>query len=588
MSPRIGSIATMGTVADLIWQQAGAAPDAVAVIDATGTAVTYQELARRADAVAAQLAAAGVVTDEVVGVWRPRSVDGLVQVLGVWRAGGAVLYLDPDWPARRLQYMAATSAVRLVRAADPIPDLSPLLPAAAATAVGLEPVQGPLCYVVFTSGSTGTPKGVLIEHPGVINMATALSRRFAVSAETRVLQFAAWSWDAAMAEILMTLTAGATLVLAPDTARTGGPTLARTLREHRVDVATLTPSVLAALPSDDLPALRTVVAVGEVCPPRLVERWASPQRRFFNGYGPTEASVAVTVGELHPGQEVHIGTPLPGVTVQVVDEHGRPQPPGAVGEIVVGGIGVARGYAASPAATAARFTTDTGGRRWYHTGDLATRRADGVLVYLGRTDDQVKIRGHRLTLGEVEHILTAHPAVRACAVVAVAGRLIAHVAADPDYTGGLPEADLAGALYGHAAALLPPHAVPAIHVVAALPLTAAGKVDRESLRAAQATAAAPATHDREDLLPGGSLAAVLDVVTAALDRPVHPDTDIIDAGGHSLLVAQLCVALSEVLGLEVPYVAVALNRTPAGIAAAIDDLAPAPALGPAIASRSAV
>ncbi|MFG2045534.1 non-ribosomal peptide synthetase [Dactylosporangium sp. NPDC048998] len=584
MSPRVRNTATPGTVADLIWQRAEAAPDAVAVIDATGTAVTYQQLARRADAVAAELAAAGLAADDVAGVCWPRSVDGLVQLLGVWRAGGAVLYLDPAWPARRLQYMATACAVRHVRAADPAPDLSPPRPPAASAGIGLEPVHGPLCYVVFTSGSTGTPKGVLIEHPGVVTMATALADRFEVRSGTRVLQFAAWSWDAALAEILMTLTAGATLVLAPDSARAGGPALARALREHRVEVATLTPSVLAAVPTDDLPDLRTVVAVGEVCPPRLVERWASPHRRFFNGYGPTETTVAVTAGELHPGQEVHIGAPLPGVTVQIVDTDGRPQPAGAVGEIVVGGIGVARGYAASPAATAARFTTDASGRRWYHTGDLATRRVDGALVYLGRTDDQVKIRGHRLTLGEVEHILTAHPAVRACAVVAVADRLTAHITADPDYTGGPPEADLAGTLHQHAATLLPPHAVPDIHVIAALALTAAGKIDREALRT-RAAAAPLAPHDREDPLPGGSLATVLDVVTAALDRPVRPDTDIIDAGGHSLLVAQLCVALSDALGVEVPYVAVALNRTPSGIAAAIDDLAATPS--PASASRSA-
>ncbi|GAA2351647.1 non-ribosomal peptide synthetase [Dactylosporangium salmoneum] len=585
MSPRSRSTVAAGTAADLIWSWADRSPDAPAIVDATGAPVTYRELVYRADAVAAELAAVAVAADEVVGVCWPRSVDGLIQMLGIWRAGGAVLYLDPDWPARRLQYMAAACAVRHVRAADPASDLSPLRPAAASAGVGLEPVHGPLCYVVFTSGSTGTPNGVLIEHPGVVNMATALADRFEVRSGTRVLQFAAWSWDAAMAEILMTLTAGATLVLAPDSARTGGPNLARALREHRIEVATLTPSVLAAVPSDDLPALRVVVAVGEVCPPRLVERWTSPHRRFFNGYGPTEATVAVAVGELHLGHEVHIGTPLPGVAVQIVDTNGRPQPPGTAGEIVVGGIGVARGYAGSPAATAARFTSDAAGHRWYHTGDLGTRRADGNLTYIGRTDDQVKIRGHRLTLGEIERIITAHPAVRACAVVAVADRFTAHVTADPDYNGGPPEADLAGTLHGHAAAFLPSHAVPDIHVIAALPLTAAGKIDREALRA-QATAEAPATYDREDPLPGGALATVLDVVTAALDRPVHPDTDIIDVGGHSLLVAQLCVTLSDALGVEVPYVAVALNRTPAGIAAAIDDLAATPS--PSIASRSAV
>ncbi|MGI5243294.1 non-ribosomal peptide synthetase [Dactylosporangium sp. CA-139066] len=560
--PRSRRAAARGSIADLIWQRAADTPDAVAVIDGTGAATTYRELTRQADTIAGELAAAGA--DEVVGVCWPRSVDGLVRFLGVWRAGAAVLYLDPDWPVARLQYMAAACAVRQIL--QPEPTLH--LPAPQSVAVLPPPVTGALCYVVFTSGSTGIPKGVLIEQPGVTAMATALAERLDVIAGTRVLQFAAWSWDAAMAEILMTLTAGATLVLAPAMTRHGGPALAGLLREHRVDVVTLTPSVLAATPADDLPDLRTVVAVGEPVHPHLVTRWAGPNRQLLNGYGPTEATVAVTIAELHPGEEVHIGTPLPGVTVRIVDEHGRPRPAGATGEILVGGLGVARGYTGSPAATEARFSTDKAGHRWYHTGDLAAWRPDGTLTYLGRTDDQIKLRGHRLTLGEVEHVVAAHPAVRGCAVVAVADRLTAFVVADPDHDTGLAETDLAAAVRGHAAALLPPFATPHVRLVTALPLTAGGKTDHETLRAHAADQ--DPTSDRHSA--DGSLPVTLAVVAAVLDQPVHADTDVIDAGGHSLLVAQLSVALSEALGVEVPYVTVALNRTPAGIAAAIDNL----------------
>ncbi|MEV6927432.1 non-ribosomal peptide synthetase [Dactylosporangium sp. NPDC051485] len=562
------------TVADLIWQHADTAPDRVAVIDATGAAVTYQQLTRSADAVAAHLTTVGVSADEVVGVCWPRSVDGLVQLLGVWRAGGAVLYLDPAWPDRRLQYMAATCAVRHVRAADTAPHIpagATMTRIGAGAGAGLDPVRGPLAYVVFTSGSTGTPNGVLIEHPGVVNMAQALAERFDVHAGTPVLQLAAWSWDAAMCEILLALTAGGTLVLAPEDTRTGGDALARWLRKHRVEVATLTPSVLAALPATSLPDLRTVVAVGEPCHPRLVQRWSTPARQLFNGYGPTEATVAVTVGQLHPGQDVHIGAPLPGVTVRIVDPDGRILPTGVTGELLVGGVGVARGYAANPAATAARFTTDRAGRRWYHTGDLAAWRTDGTLTYHGRRDDQIKLRGHRLTLGEVEHVLASHPAVLACAVVAVADRLTAFVAAD--YHDGPPGTGLATELRAHAAAVLPPFAVPDIRVVPALPLTAGGKTDREALRA-QADPR-PAPND-DAANAGGSLPTVLRVVAAAVDLPVHPETDIVAAGGHSLLVAQLCVALSEELSVEVPYVLVATNPSPATIAAAIDDLTTRP------------
>jgi amino acid adenylation domain-containing protein len=564
-------VPTAGTVADLIWQHAERTPDAVAVIDDAGTPVTYRDLTRRADTVASDLA--GVGGDEVVGVCWPRSLDGLVQMLGVWRAGAALLYLDPDWPPARLQYMAAACTVRRVLAADSVPHLRAVV--AAAGGGRLVPLRGSLCYVVFTSGSTGTPGGVLIEQPGAVAIATALAREFGVQAGTRVLQFASWSWDAAMAEILMTLTAGATLVLASATARAGGADLAQVLRDLRVDVVTLTPSVLAATPAHDLPDLRTVVAVGEPVHPRLVERWSAPHRRFCNGYGPTEATIAATVGELRPGQDVHIGAPLPGVTVWVVDEHGHPAPVGAVGELLIGGLGVARGYLGSPAATAARFRTDASGRRWYHTGDLAAWRADGTLTFFGRADDQIKLRGYRLTLGEVEHVLAAHPAVRACAVVAVAGRLTAYVVTDPEHRPALPDLDLADTLLGHAAAVLPPHAVPGVRIVAALPLTDGGKTDRRLLQA-QTADPGPAGHGQP---AGGTLAVVLDVVAAVLDQPVHPDTDIAATGGHSLLVAQLCVALSEALAVEVPYVEVAMGRTPAGIAAAVDDLTAG--LGPA-------
>ncbi|GAA4252618.1 non-ribosomal peptide synthetase [Dactylosporangium darangshiense] len=577
MSPALPAVTATATVDDLIWHWAAAAPDAVAVIDDTGQWTTYRELTAQANAVAAELAGLGVTTDQVVGVHYPRSVNGLVQLLGVWRTGGAALYLDPDWPLQRLQHMAVVCDVRVVRSPQPIPGLAPQPVPEAVSGGRLPQVHGPLCYVVFTSGSIGIPKGVLVEHPGVVNMATALAEIFTVGPGTRVLQFSAWSWDAAMGEILMTLTAGGTLVLAPPATRVGGPALAQLLRAHRVEVVTLTPSVLAAVPALDLPDLRTVAAVGEVCHPHLVDRWTAPHRRVFNGYGPTEATVAATVAACIPGADVHIGTPLPGVTAQVVDADGRPLPPGVIGELLIGGIGVARGYADSPAATATRFTTDSDGLRWYHTGDLVARRGDGTLTYVGRADDQVKLRGHRLTLGEVEHVLAAHPAVLGCAVVALADHLVAYLIADNEHLAEPAAAGLVAAVRNHARALLPPFAVPdLVRVVAALPLTASGKVDRDVvLRWAAETSADPAPGS-DDTTAQASLPRVLEVVAAVLDRPMRPDTDIIDTGGHSLLVAQLCVALSEALGVEVPYVTVALNRTPAGIAAAIDQLTGTP------------
>ncbi|GAA1563713.1 hypothetical protein GCM10009827_101650 [Dactylosporangium maewongense] len=581
-----------GTVHHQIWQQAQRAPQSVAVVDDAGTTLTYRELTDRADAVARDLAWLDVTTEQVVGVCYPRSVDGLVQILGVLRAGAATLYLDPDWPEQRLQHMTAACAVQLVL--DPWYGLRVLEIHQPPAAVLLPTVHGPLCYAVFTSGSTGTPKGVLIEHPGVLNMTAELARIFQVGPGTTVLQFANWAWDAAMCEILLTLTAGGTLALAPPAVRSGGPALADLLRRHAVNVVTLTPSVLDALPTADLPALRTVVSVGEPCHPALVARWAGPHRQVFNGYGPTEATVAATVAACTPGADIHIGTTLPNVTTRVVDERGHDVTPGMVGELLIGGIGVARGYASNPAATAARFTTDEHGRRWYHTGDHVTCRPDGALTYIGRSDDQIKIRGHRIELGEIEHVIAEHPAVRSCAVTAVADQLVAFIVAnDASALGGQPagptsEPDqLPGLVLAHARTHLATFAVPSTGiVVSALPLTSNGKLDRDMLTAwaAAARTSAPSTASADaDLAANDTLRLVLQVVADVLDLPVGADTDFVDAGGHSLLVAQLCVALSETLGREVPYLTVAANRTPADLAAAIDattgPLNPIPAIG---------
>ncbi|WP_433617023.1 non-ribosomal peptide synthetase [Dactylosporangium sp. CA-139114] len=586
-----------GTVHDRIWQHAQAAPDTVAVVDDDGTTLTYRELTDRADAVARDLAWLDVTTEQVVGVCWPRSVDGLVRVLGVLRAGAALLCLDPDWPEQRLRHMTAACAVQLVL--DRWYGLRVLDVQQRPAAAVLPMVHGPLCYAVFTSGSTGTPKGVLVEHPGVLNMAVELARIFQVGPGTTVLQFANWSWDAAMCEILMTLTAGGTLLLAPPAVRGGGPDLADLLRRHAVNVVTLTPSVLDALPTADLPALRTVVSVGEPCRPALVARWSTPDRQVFNGYGPTETTVAATVAACTPGADVHIGTPLPNVTTRVVDEHGHEVVAGNAGELLIGGIGVARGYAGNVAATAARFTTDAQGRRWYHTGDLVARRPDGALDYLGRADDQIKIRGHRIELGEIEHVIAELPAVRSCAVTTVADQLVAFVVAaeDTDTAAGpstspAPDPDhLPDLVLAHARTQLAAFAVPSTAVVVpALPLTANGKLDRDTLTAwAAARIAAPSAAAADAPAADATLRMVLQVVTHVLDLPVDPDTDFIDAGGHSLLVAQLCVALSEAFGRDVPYLTVAMHRTPAGLAAAIDattgPVHPHPAIGGASSTR---
>jgi amino acid adenylation domain-containing protein len=570
-------------VPELIARWAVTTPDAVAAVDGA-RAVTYRQLLDRALRIAGAVRRAGAGRDEVVGLACRRGIDGLTGMLGVLLAGSAYLYLDPTWPAERRDHMVRECQVPLVLvdAPDtdfaPDTDLAPDLPRIALDeppggAARRQPSgvrSGDLCYVVYTSGSTGVPKGVAVEHRGAANMARRLAAAFGVRPGVRMLQFASWAWDAAAGEILVTLVAGGTLVFARDAARNGGEELAALLREERVQVATLTPSLLAALPEAGLPDLRTVIAVGEPCPPELVARWA-PGRWFLNGYGPSEATVAVSVGRCRPGEPVTIGRPLPGVRVRVVDAAGVDVPHGYPGELLVGGLGVARGYvSAAPEGAAGRGPVvspgdrfvEVAGARWYRTGDLVSRQPDGSLVHRGRVDDQVKVNGHRVELAEVERGLRRHPGVRACAVAAGGGRLVAYVVAETPWL-SLDE------VVAEAARWLPEFMLPSeVRLVDVLPLTANGKLNRRALTALADAVPAPGARGDRDVP-----AEVLALVRQALEtEQIGPDDDVFDAGGHSLVAAQLAVAATERFGVPVAALHVYDNPTPASLAKLIVEL----------------
>ncbi|WP_258038254.1 AMP-binding protein, partial [Streptomyces sp. FM008] len=334
--------------------------------------------------------------------------------------------------------------------------------------------------MIYTSGSTGLPKGVVVPHAGLPGLAAAHIDALALDSGSRVLQYVSPSFDVAMADVLMTLTAGATLVLAEG--QPMGEELLRLLAGRRISHFMVPPVVLSTLPEGDLPELRTLVIGGESCPEDVVDRWAAGGRRVVNAYGPTEATVCTTLSApLAPGTggPYPIGTPVPGARTLVLDEALRPVPVGAWGELYLGGP-LARGYHGQASLTAARFTADPTGSadRLYRTGDVVRWRTDGTLEYGGRGDHQVKIRGLRIEPGEIEAVLAAHPDVRS-AVVTVredrpgAKRLVAYLVAEPGRTLD-PRA-----LRAHAAAGLPEFMVPAAFVVLdALPLTANGKLDR--------------------------------------------------------------------------------------------------------------
>ncbi|MFL5384337.1 MAG: amino acid adenylation domain-containing protein [Longimicrobiaceae bacterium] len=410
----------------LVAEQAARAPHAPALVHG-GRSTGYAALDAAANRLAHHLRARGVGPEVTVGVVADRSPEMVVSLLAVLKAGGAVVSLDPAYPAERLAWMLEDSGARLVvspRAGVLAPrggvEVLALDTESAAVATrpstdpGVEVDADSLAFVIYTSGSTGRPKGVLVPHRGLSNLVAAHAGKFGVGPQSRVLQFASFSFDAAVAESLTALTAGAALVLVPREEMSGAPLL-ELMRRERVSVATLPPSVLSTLPEGALPELRTLASAGEALPPALVARWA-PGRTFLNAYGPTEVTVCATLGPCAAGEaRATIGRPMANVRVYVVDAALEPVPLGVPGELCIAGVGVARGYRGRAAMTAERFVPEpfsgAAGARMYRTGDRVRWGNDGRLEYLGRVDRQVKIRGNRIEPGEVESLLRDHPEV---------------------------------------------------------------------------------------------------------------------------------------------------------------------------------
>jgi amino acid adenylation domain-containing protein len=413
-------------------------PEAIALIFA-GQSLTYQELNERSNQLAHYLRTLEVGPEVLVGICVDRSFEMIVGILGILKAGGAYVPLDPKYPAERLSFMLEDTQAPVLLTQS---HLVPSLPSHQAQVICLDtewgaiaantspqaitnPVSGAsannLAYVIYTSGSTGKPKGVLLQHAGLCNLVADLIPRFQIRQDSRVLQFASFSFDVSVSDIFTTLCAGATLCLETADTLLPGRELLQVLQERSITTVAFPVSVLAALPFQELPALETLIVGGEPCPPQLVAQWA-PGRRFFNAYGPTEATVCVTVAPCQDeSQKPPIGQPITNSQIYLLDAQLQPVPIGIPGEIYIGGTGLARGYLNRPDLTAERFIPNPFSRipgdRLYRTGDLARYLPDGSLEYLGRIDQQVKLRGFRIEIGEIEATLTQHPDVKEAVVL---------------------------------------------------------------------------------------------------------------------------------------------------------------------------
>ncbi|WP_051800735.1 non-ribosomal peptide synthetase [Streptomyces sp. NRRL F-525] len=467
-------------------------------------ALSYGELDARSDALARGLVARGVGRESRVGLCLPRGAEMVVALLAVWKAGGAYVPLDPEYPAERLAFMVADSGAELVLVAEETVDRvsadveTLLLGELGADSGDLpEVVGGQLAYVIYTSGSTGRPKGVAVAHASVANLASAMRPVLGADLGVTALQFASFSFDAAVLDVAVTLAAGGALAIASASERQDTSGLAAMVEAAGVEVASVVPSLLGVLEPDSVAGVGNWVLGAERLEAGLAAKWRAGAR-VWNTYGPTEATVITTAVLLEEGitgedAPPAIGRPLPNVRTYVLDAFLRPVPEGVTGDLYVAGSGLARGYINRSDLTAERFVACPfgDGERVYRTGDLARWTADGQLEFVGRADAQVKIRGFRVELGEVETVLAAHPQVGRAVVVALDGRLVGYVLGDVE----------AEALREFAATRLPEYMVPsAVVVLDAFPLTVNGKIDRAALPAldlASADTRAPSTEAEE-------------------------------------------------------------------------------------------
>ncbi|WP_327070447.1 non-ribosomal peptide synthetase [Kitasatospora sp. NBC_01302] len=595
----------------LVERQARERPEAIAVRTADRS-LSYAELDRRAELVAARLRAAGARPGALVATCLPRGPELVVAVLGVLKSGAAYLPLDPANPPGRLAAVLSEARPLLVLTDHQdieLPDTVTVLTLAQALAAEAPAAEAvprarltDLAYVIYTSGSTGLPKGVMIEHRALANLVAWHHRTFGLTAGDRSTLIAAPGFDASVWEIWPALAAGATLEV-PDAATVLSPgELTDWLVDREVTSCFVpTPLVerIAAAPWPAGGAPRSVLTGGD-----RLRGIGSRELPFqlVNNYGPTEGTVVATSGPVAPdthgrGALPDIGRPIAGVEALVLDQELNPVPIGLPGELYLGGVALARGYLGRPELTADRFVphpfSSTPGARLYRTGDLVRRRPEGTLDFLGRNDQQLKIRGFRIEAGEIENILRAHPGVR--------DAIVALVAADPAGPDGTAEpvltaylvlADPASPpdraeLHEQVGRQLPGYMRPHDYqVLDALPLTANGKVDRDAL-AGQAVPLAGRT------VPQGAARTPLEQRIAAVwakalgHENFGTQDNFFDIGGHSLLLATVREALAAELDQELSILTVFEHPTIAALARRLDAQPAVPAATPAAATGDA-
>lgn len=596
------------TLDELFARHVAASPAAVAIAEGDHS-MTYAELDRRAAAVARRLRARGIGPESLVGLYMERSTDMVVGLLGIVKAGAAYVPLDPDYPADRLDFMSRDASIRvLVTGGDVelrLPDnntceVVSVASADSGEAEGVSAAAGAAtpdspAYVIYTSGSTGAPKGVVVTHRGVVRTVCGTNYLEILPAD-RIAQASNASFDAATFEIWGALLNGATLVVPPSDLLLAPDRLAERIRDLDLTVLFVTTAVLnhaAARAPRAFARLRCLLFGGETADAGAVRRVLreGPPQRLLHLYGPTECTTFTTFYPVETvpdrASSVPIGRPISNTSVYILEEGLQPVPVGVVGELYVGGDGLARGYLHDASLTAERFVPrpfgGVPGDRLYRSGDLAKYLPGGVIEFVGRRDGQVKIRGFRIELGEVEAVLRAHPDIED--VVAVCrqdagrdNRLVAYVVARPGRSLVVNE------MRAHLARRSPAYMLPSAFVILPnLPLTANGKVDRAALPSPDDAQQATVDDSSRARTPTEELVSRIFADILRVES-IGVGANFFEWGGHSLLATQVVSRVREALHVDLPLRMVFTSPTVAALAAAIDErrarglCAPGPAI----------
>jgi amino acid adenylation domain-containing protein/thioester reductase-like protein len=577
----------------MIEAQVALNPDSTAVIF-EDEAITYRYLNDKANQLAHYLQSLGVESEQLVGIYLDRSIDMVISLLAVLKAGGAYVPLDPDYPQERLNMMLEDSQPLVLLTQERLRDS---LPTSESQVISLDrdwekiennPVLNPTCgvtannlaYVIYTSGSTGVPKGVQIPHRAVVNFINTMREKPGLNPDDLLLAVTTLSFDIAVLELFLPLTVGSRIEVVSREVASDGARLVEKLERSGATIMQATPATWRLMleagwqKSESNENLK-ILCGGEALPRDLAEKLLERGSEVWNMYGPTETTVWSTICQVESAEgSIPIGSPIGNTQVYVLDPQMEPVPAGVVGELYIGGYGVARGYRNRPELTAERFVSDPfqvdNNAPLYKTGDLARFQPDGNLIFLGRSDHQVKVRGYRIELGEIEAALLKHPAIQEAAVITHADasgetRLVAHIVLNDQET-----EPAINELRHRLRKSLPEYMVPTIFMTLdALPLTPNGKVDRKAL---PAPAADRPNLASEFVAPRNEKELkIADICTQILGlERVGIHDNFFDLGGNSLSATRLIFQVQEEFNVKLPLIKLFQNPTIAGLSEAID------------------